>query len=296
MGERIGLIGFGIMGTAMAARLTGAGYRLIVFDADAAACDRARDLGYDVAASPAAAGAAARITLISLPRAEHVSGVVQGTDGLLRTAVPGSVIVDTSTVDPGTTTANAEAAAGGDVGYLDAPVLGRPSGVGEWTLPVGGEAADLSRVEPVLRAFARKIIHVGPSGQGNTLKLLNNLMFGAINAATCETFALGSRLGMDPALLYETILESGAATVSNLFRELGPKIVEGEFSPNFSVDNLEKDVGMGLALAHSAGLSLEVGEAGQRLNHRAQAAELGHKDTAAVVNVIDAGPHEGAAR
>jgi len=120
-------------------------------------------------------------------------------------------------------------------------------------------------------------------------------MFGAINAATCEMFALGSRLDVDPALLYETIAGSGAATVSNLFRELGPKIIEGDFSPNFSVDNLEKDIRMGLELAHSTGLTLDVGEAGQRLNQRAQAAHLGHEDTAAVVNVIDAAPSGGAA-
>ena len=234
-------------------------------------------------------------SLISLPRAEHVTSVVRGTDGLLDTAAPRSVIVDTSTVDPGTTRANAEAASACHVGYLDAPVLGRPHGVGDWTLPVGGEAADLSSAEPVLRTIAKSIVHIGPSGQGNTLKLLNNLMFGAINAATCEMFALGSRLEVDPAVLYETIVESGAATVSNLFRELGPKIVEGDFSPNFSVDNLEKDIGQGLALARATGLTLEVGEAGQRLNHRAQAAHLGREDTAAVFNVIDAAADDGGA-
>jgi len=296
MGEQIGLIGFGVMGTAMAPRLADAGYRLVVFDTDASAHDRARELGCDVAESPAAVGAAAHMTLISLPRAEHVASVVRETDGLLHGAAPGSLIVDTSTIDPATTRANAEAAAARDVGYLDAPVLGRPSGVGDWTLPVGGEAADLSRAEPVLRTIASKIIHVGPSGQGNTLKLLNNLMFGAINAATCEMFALGARLDVDPALLYETIAGSGAATVSNLFRELGPKIIEGDFSPNFSVDNLEKDIRMGLDLAHAAGLTLDVGEAGQRLNHRAQAAHLGHEDTAAVYNVVHTVPDDGAAR
>ena len=295
MGELIGLIGFGVMGTAMAPRLTEAGYRLVVFDTDVLARDRARDLGCDVADTPASVGAAANLTLISLPRAEHVASVVLETDGLLHGAAPGSLIVDTSTVDPTTTRANAEAAAAGDVGYLDAPVLGRPSGIGGWTLPVGGEAADLRRAEPVLRTFASKIIHVGPSGQGNTLKLLNNLMFGAINAATCEMFALGARLGVDPTLLYETIVGSGAATVSNLFRELGPKIIEGDFSPNFSVDNLEKDIRMGLDLAHSAGLTLDVGEAGQRLNHRAQAALLGQEDTAAVYNVVQTAPDDGAA-
>lgn len=292
MGERVGLIGFGVMGAAMAVRIMDAGHRLIVVDTAAAARERALGLGCEAAESPAAAGRSAQVVLISLPRAEHVNSVVRGPDGLLSTAATGTVIVDTSTVDAATTRANAAAAAARGVGYLDAPVLGRPRGIGSWTLPVGGEAADLGRAEPILRVLASRIVHMGPSGAGNTVKLLNNLMFGAINAATCETFALAHRLGVDRQLLFDTIVESGAATVSNLFRELGPKIIEGDFEPDFSVDNLAKDIDQGLALARSAGLTLEVAEAGQRLNRRAQAAGLGSDDTAAVVQVAGAAGQE----
>lgn len=292
MGEHIGLIGFGIMGAAMAARLGEAGHHLVVVDVDAEARARARELGYETAASPAAAGPAAQVFLLSLPRAEHVTSVVQGPDGLLTTAAAGSVIVDTSTVDPATSVANATAAEQRGIGYLDAPVLGRPHAVGKWTLPVGGSEADLRRVEPVLLALASRVVSMGPSGAGNTVKLLNNLMFGAINAATCETFALAERLGVDRRRLFETIVDSGAATVSNLFRELGPKIIEGDFEPAFSLDNLQKDVGQGLALARAAGLRLDVGEAGQRLNQRAQAAGYGSDDTAAAVHVAGSATQE----
>ncbi len=293
MGERIGLIGFGIMGAAMASRFLDAGHEVVVVDTEVSARDRARDLGCEVAAAPAAVGEVADMMVVSLPRAEHVAGVVRGTDGLLSTAAAGSVIVDTSTIDPETTRANAAAAAVNGVGYLDAPVLGRPRGVGAWTLPVGGEEADLRRAEPVLRIIATRIVHVGPAGRGNTVKLLNNLMFGAINAATCEMFVLADRLGMDRRLLFDTIVDSGAATVSNLFRELGPKIIEGDFDPQFSIDNLEKDISLGLAMARSAGLTLEVGEAGQRLNQRAQASGHGSEDSAAVVEAVGAAPGGG---
>jgi 3-hydroxyisobutyrate dehydrogenase-like beta-hydroxyacid dehydrogenase len=296
MGEPVGLVGFGIMGTAMATRLVDAGHRVVVADTDASARNRAQGLGCEVVASAAAVADAADVILVSLPRAEHVASVVRGTDGLLSSTAAGGVIVDTSTVDPETTLANAAAAAELGVGYLDAPVLGRPHGVGGWTLPVGGEEADLRRAEPVLRIVASRIVHVGPSGRGNTVKLLNNLMFGAINAATCEMFALAARLDMDRRLLFDTIADSGAATVSNLFRELGPKIIEGDFDPRFSIDNLEKDIGLGLALARSAGLTLEVGEAGQRLNRRAQAAGHGGEDTAAVVTAAGPAPGDGASR
>ena len=285
MSERIGLIGAGIMGAAMASRFLAAGHRVTVFDTDADARQRAHQLGCDVANSPAAVGHAAGMILMSLPRAEHVTSAVRGPEGLLRTATAGSLIVDTSTVDPGTTRANSVAAAAIGVGYLDAPVLGRPRGIGAWTLPVGGEEADLRRAEPVLRVIAARVVHVGPSGQGNTLKLLNNLMFGAINAATCKTFALADRL---------VWTDKPSSTRSQEWRrdgeqplpQLGPKIITGDFEPQFGVDYLgDRTSASGWRWRGRLGMTLDVGEAGQRLNRRAQAAGHGGKDTAAVVEV-----------
>ena len=288
MGERVGLVGFGIMGAAMAPRMMAAGYSVAVFDSSADAMDGAAAIGCIAADSPYELARETGVTIISLPRPEHVVGVVRtGADCLLAGAGQGSVIVDTSTVDPATSQHNAAAAMKTGVGYLDAPVLGRPAGVGSWTLPVGGDVDHLDTAAPVLKTFAANIVHVGPSGQGNKLKLLNNLMFGAINAVTCEVFAAAERLGMDPGVLFDTVVDSGAATVSNLFRELGPKIVGHDFVPAFSIDNLEKDVGLGLAMARDAGMTLAVSEAGQRLNRRAQAAGLGGEDTAAIVKIVE---------
>jgi 3-hydroxyisobutyrate dehydrogenase-like beta-hydroxyacid dehydrogenase len=288
MNEQVGLVGFGIMGAAIATRLIDAGNSVNVYDASAAAMRRARDIGCSTAATPHQIARRARVTIISLPRPEHVVEVVRGSDQcLLAGASEGSVIVDTSTVDPATSQQNAEAALQEGVGYLDCPVLGRPANVGSWTLPTGGDARYIDDVAPILMTFAARIVHVGPSGHGNMLKLLNNLMFGAINAVTCEVFALGERLGMEPELLNATIAESGAATVSNLFRELGPKIVERDFTPDFSIDNMEKDISLGLAMARACGMTLEVSETGQRLNRLARDAGLGDEDTAAIVKVVE---------
>jgi 3-hydroxyisobutyrate dehydrogenase-like beta-hydroxyacid dehydrogenase len=288
--ERVGLIGFGIMGAAMADRLLAAGHEVTAFDVSETAMARARALGCATDGSPADVARSANAILISLPRPEHVTAVVRvGGDSILAGARSGSVIVDTSTVDAATSQANAGSAGERSVGYLDCPILGRPAGVGNWTLPVGGDPAHLARVEPLLLTFAARVVHVGPSGHGNILKLLNNLMFGAINAATCEVFALAERLGMEPALVFDTIVDSGAATVSNLFRELGPKIVNADYEPNFSIDNLEKDIGLGLAMADASQTELPLSKAGQRLNQRAQEAGLGDQDTAAVVKIVRAG-------
>lgn len=276
------------MGAPMAGALIDHGYDVVVFDKSDVALGRAAAIGCNAVTTPAEVGRRARVILISLPRPEHVVAVVRtGDESLLAAAPPGTVIVDTSTVDPETSQDNAKAAQAVSIGYLDSPILGRPAGCGNWTLPTGGDAEYLAAATPVLETFASRIIHVGPSGHGNMLKLLNNLMFGAINTITCEVFALSERLGMDPGLLYDTIATSGAATVSNLFKELGPKIVDREFTPDFSVDNLEKDVGLGLTMARQSGLTLEFSETGQRLNQAAQRAGLGAEDTAAIVRIFE---------
>jgi 3-hydroxyisobutyrate dehydrogenase-like beta-hydroxyacid dehydrogenase len=275
------------MGAPIAGQLVDRSYNLVVFDKSPAALAHARDMGCTTAASPREVAENTRLVLISLPRPEHVTDVVRGSEASLLAGLNGgSVVVDTSTVDPATSQENARAAAESGVGYLDCPILGRPSGVGRWTLPTGGEPEHLEAARPVLETFASRIVHVGPSGYGNTLKLLNNLMFGAINSATAEMFAAAVYVGLDPSLLYDTIVESGAGTVSNLFKELGPKVVADEFTPNFTIDNLHKDVGLGLAMAEAAGIALEFSEAGQRLNEAAQAAGLGDQDTAAVFKAL----------
>lgn len=287
--EPVGLIGCGLMGAPIARRLMDDGHSVVLYDKSSEAMARATRLGCTTVVGPTEVGRRARVVLISLPRPEHVTEVVRiGDDCLLAGLREGSVIVDTSTVDPATSQRNAEAASVLGVGYLDCPILGRPSGCGQWTLPAGGDARTLEIAKPILDVFAARVVHVGPSGHGNMLKLLNNLMFGAINTVTGEVFALAEQLGMDSEVLFNTISESGAATVSNLFRELGPKIVERDFTPNFTINNLEKDVGLGISLARQAGMTLPFSEAGQRINHDAQKAGLGEDDTAGVVRVFEA--------
>lgn len=284
----VGLIGFGIMGTAIAQNVVDAGHCVVVVDPDVEAMGRAVAFGCSTAPTPAEVAAQTSVVVLSLPGPDHVRRVVHGdVDCVLDGASDGSVIVDTSTVDPQTSRDNAAIAAARGVGYLYCPILGRPSNVGSWTIPVGGDSGHLDRVRPILDSFAATVVHLGPVGHGNTVKLLNNLMFGAINSITAEVFALSDQVGIDRGVLFETIAGSGAATVSNLFKELGAKIVDEEFAPNFTVDNLVKDVGLGIEMAALAGVQLQFSEAGQRLNRAAQAAGFGHEDSAAVVKVFD---------
>jgi 3-hydroxyisobutyrate dehydrogenase len=276
----VGLMGFGTMGSVAAAKILQAGHSLWVYDAYPAAGEKARALGVSVAASPGEAAERVDLVLMFLPGPREVEACVTGPNGLLSKARPGTALVDLSTVDPGSTLRMAEAARAKKVSYLDAPVLGRPGSVGSWALPVGGDHDVLERCRPVLRVLAAKIFHIGPSGSGNRVKLLNQLMFGAINAMTAEMMAIAAKMGISPGILYETISASQAATVSNLFKELGRRVSAEDYAdPTFTVDLLVKDVRLAAQMARESAAPPILGRTIELINELAQAQGLGNRDT-----------------
>ena len=144
------------------------------------------------------------------------------------------------------------------------------------------------RREAEVAALARKVIHVGPLGAGNTLKLLNALMFSAINAMTAEMMAISVKAGLSPKVLFETMAESQAATVSGLFKEVGSKIVARDFTPIFPIDLLCKDNRLAIAMARACDAPPVLANTVQVLNELAGARGLGAEDTSALVKVYEA--------
>jgi 3-hydroxyisobutyrate dehydrogenase-like beta-hydroxyacid dehydrogenase len=284
----VGIIGLGTMGSAIAEALR-PHHHLIGWDVDEAAVDRQRMAGTAAATNLTQVADEAEVVLLSLPGPDEVRRVVSEPGGLLTAAHPPLVIVDLSTVDPQTTRDQAAAAAGAGVGYLDAPALGRPHRCGDWTLPVGGTEEDLAHARPILERLATRIVRVGGHGRGNIVKLLNNLMFGAINAITAETMGTAARLGLDPLTYATTVASSGAASVSGLFTEIAPKIASRDWTPVFTVDLLAKDNQLALTMLEQAGVQPPVARAIVELNRAGQAAGLGPLDTSAIVQLF-AGP------
>jgi 3-hydroxyisobutyrate dehydrogenase len=278
--RNVGLTGVGVMGKLIAQRILRAGHRLRVFDLSEQALAGVAAQGAAVAASPAAVAADSEVVLMSLPGPKQVEQVVTGSEGLLTGAHSGMIIVDLSTVDPDSTRAMAAAAEQKGVSYLDAPVLGRPASAGEWSLPVGGDPASMALCLDVLRLLARNVLYIGPSGSGNKVKLLNQMMFSAINSITAEMMAASEKIGIPPELLYRTISASQAATVSGLFKELGQRVAEGNYEdPTFHVDLLSKDVSLAISMARAAGAAVRVTALTQEMNELAQSRGLGRKDT-----------------
>jgi 3-hydroxyisobutyrate dehydrogenase-like beta-hydroxyacid dehydrogenase len=243
--------------------------------------------GFDVCGTPAEVAGKTAIILLFLPGPAEVAETVAGEHGVRDGSLAGTVVVDLSTVDPDSTRRMAKIVADEGGEYLDAPILGRPDRAGNWTLPVGGAERALGKVRHVLELLSARIIYVGDSGAGNVIKLLNNLMFGAINNVTAEVLSAAPRLGVSPKVVYETIAESGAATVSNLFKSIGPKIVDGDFSPVFRVELLYKDMDLGLKMAKSAGATLMVSEGAQKLTEIALAKGYHGQDSSVVTRISD---------
>lgn len=286
--ETIGLIGVGVMGLTAALKLKENGWSLKVCDAAPAALARARQSGLETVASPAEAAAGSRAVLMLLPGPQEIEDAVTGPNGCLATATADLIIVDLATSDPNATRALAGRLAEKRIHYLDAPILGRPGTVGRWTLPVGGSSEALEAARPVLADLAANIIHLGGSGLGHTAKLLNQLMFGAINAMTAEMMALAGRVGLGRGQLFELISGSQAATVSGLFLELGRRVSEDRYQdPTFTIDLLQKDTRLALALARSAGVEPGLARTVEALNELGRAQGLGAEDTSALWRAVD---------
>jgi 3-hydroxyisobutyrate dehydrogenase-like beta-hydroxyacid dehydrogenase len=281
----LGIVGCGTMGRLIVAGLISAGYPVLAHDPDGEARAAAAAAGATAAPDLDALAAGAVVVILSLPGPDDVRHVV---GHLVTLPSPPQAIVDTTTSDPATTRALAAHAAMAGIGFLDAPILGRPATAGRWTIPVGGDAAVLERVRPVLEAFAATVVRVGPAGAGHTVKLLNQMMFAIVNAATAEVMAVAPRVGIEPRLLYDTIVSSGAATVSGLFREAGEKMARADFEPVFSIDLLCKDTDLAVRMARTAGTAPLLTTLVQVLNHLAQARGLGNLDSAALVRVYQA--------
>ncbi len=276
----VGIVGTGTMGCVVGAKLLENNFQVFGYDAYPACAERATKIGINMVASLADLAARAKRIILFLPGPAEIRECVAGPNGLLAHARPKSIIIDMATSAPETTIDMAKEAEKTGVRYIDAPVLGRPITVGKWALPAGGDAAAITECKDIFEPIAAHVIPMGASGSGHKVKLLNQLMFGAINAMTAEMMAVAETVGIAPAKLYETITASQAGTVSNLFKELGNRVGQEKYDdPTFTVRLLNKDVRLGVEMADAAGAPLILGRAIDYLNKASLAQGFGDQDT-----------------
>ena len=274
----IGFIGAsGLMGHGMAKNLLAKGHELALTVHRNR--ERLADLlaaGASEAASPAALAASSEIVFLCVTGSPQVEAAIEGPEGLLASAKrrPGLVVVDCSTSEPDSTARLRSLCAAAGVTFVDAPLARTPveAELGKLNVMVGAEPAVFTRLEPVLRAFAENVFHVGGPGAGHIVKLLNNFIAQAICTATAEAFAVGSRAGVDLRQLVALI--SVGAVNSGLFQMMS-KTLDGEMGAlRFELDNARKDIRYYTHLAEGLAIPTVMGEAVHQ--SLALASALGH--------------------
>ena len=259
----IGFIGAsGLMGHGMAKNLLAKGHPLSL------TVHRNRERVADLLGAgaverktPAELAAASEIVFLCVTGSPQVEASLEGPLGVLAGARSGLVIVDCSTSEPDSTARLREVAAKAHVLLVDAPLARTPieAEAGKLNVMVGADAATFARLEPVLRAFAENVFHVGAPGAGHIVKLLNNFIAQAICTATAEAFAVGQRAGIDPQRLVDIV--SVGAVNSGLFQMMS-KALKGDLGAlRFELDNARKDVRYYTHLAEGLAIPTVVGEA-----------------------------------
>lgn len=286
--ETVGLVGVGTMGKCMLECLIANGFKVAAYDPFPAARDYAREKGAGVVSSPAELAKLAKLIIMSLPGPKQVFDVIEGEKGLIEELTEEHVVVDTSTVSPQTSQKGLEMVTAKGAGYVDAPILGRPSAVGNWLLPSGGTEKAIEFATPALLTFAKKVVRVGDVGSGNAVKLLNQLMFSVINCVSTEVMALTELVGVDKKVFYDVVANSNAATVSGLFKETARRIVSEEYDdPTFTVELLCKDAGLGIEMAKNAGVTPLIAGFVQIINENAKGKGLAKQDTSAITKIFE---------
>ena len=261
---RIAFLGLGNMGGPMAANLVKASHFVAGFDLVPAALDHARNTGVTVVPDSDSAVRDAEIVITMFPSGKHVIDAYAG--GLLAAATPGTLFIDSSTIDvEDARTARALAVAAGHRG-MDAPVSGGVGGAtaGTLTFMVGAEEEDFIAAGPILSVMGGRIVHCGDSGAGQAAKICNNLILGISMIAVSEAFVLGERLGLSNQALFDV-----ASTASGQCWALttncpvpGPvpaSPANRDYQPGFAGALMAKDLGLALGALESTGTAAELG-------------------------------------
>jgi 3-hydroxyisobutyrate dehydrogenase-like beta-hydroxyacid dehydrogenase len=279
---RIGCIGLGMMGLPIARRLIAAGRNVAVHNRSQEHVRLLTAEGAEALGDPAAVGAACEVVFTALPTPESVREVFLGDGGLVGAARPGAILIDLSTVSPELSREIARAAEARGVAFLDAPISGGPEGAASGTLTImcGGDADAFERVRPIFEIFGERVYHVGPSGAGCAVKLVNQLLTSIHAVATAEAFGLATASGVDPALVFEVVRNSWGN--SRIFERVFPMMLEERYDGGANISIIDKDIGIILDLAQTLGLRLDLGSAARGALAAARDQGLGGQDVAAL--------------
>jgi 3-hydroxyisobutyrate dehydrogenase len=285
---RVGFIGLGGMGSAMAARLAEAGFEVTAFNRNAKRALALVEHGVQAAETPALAAAHADVLLLSLANDQVVREMLGGPDGALAAARPGILVADTSTVAPDAARSIAERVTEAGHRALDACVLGNVKHArdGELRFMIGGAADDVAELRPLLDVLAKDVLHLGGHGMGAAAKVTLNLLMAVEMQALAEAVVFGERAGLDRAQVIEMISASGYSSPVMRFKAgvMGRRAFD---RADFRLSLMHKDVRLALEQAERMGVFMPVTAASFDVLTMAEGAGLGDQDCAAILTQVE---------
>lgn len=288
--KKIALLGLGVMGRGMAGRLLGAHLPLTVWNRSPRPAEDVHGAGAHVASSPREAAAGADVVVSMVADDSASRAVWTGEDGALAGAAPGSLLIECSTLSPAWVIELAGLASACGCAFLDAPVTGsKPqAAAGELLFLVGGDREALDRARPVLQPMARDIVYMGPSGSGARMKLVNNFLSAVQTVALGEALAFSEACGLDRAAAMGVLMNG--APGSPLVKTVGARMMARDYSVNFTLSLMRKDVGYAMEEARRCGVALGTAAAAAAAFDEALRQGLGGSDFAAVAESVPRGP------
>jgi len=286
--QTVAVLGMGRMGAAMARTLRGAGFAVVVYNRTTESAQMLADeIGATAVSTAKEAAAAADVLISSLADDAAVTEVYAGPDGAAAGLREGAVVLEMSTIDPGTVVEIAPAIEAAGATLIDAPVSGSVPLVeqGALTVMAGGSGEALEKASPVLEALAAKVYEVGDLGSGATMKLAVNAVVHAINVAVSEALVLAEKAGVERAVAYEVFANSAAGSPFIHYKQ-GAFLSPDEAPVAFSLDLVAKDLDLILALADRVGVEMEQSAANRSVAGKAIAAGLGNDDMSVVAGFL----------
>lgn len=287
MRQKIGIIGLGTMGGAVATRLISSGESLVVYDIDQAAVERTVAQGAIGASSAREMADDVDILITILPNGPNVEAAADGPNGILASAKSGLLWLEMSTIDPEITCRMADQAKLNDITLMDVAIgkLPHHALAGELLLMAGGNSDDLQKVE-LLLSHLGPMIHCGPLGAGISMKLVNNQLAGVAFAATCEAVLLGWKAGLSFDIMQQVLTQT-AANNAHLEGSMAQKVVQRQFEPGFRFDLMVKDAGLALEMAQRLEAPQLLGGLVQQLRSVGLNQGFGADDTAVFARVFE---------
>ena len=285
---RVSVVGTGRMGSAMVGRLVDAGHDVMVFNRTRSRAEPvAAAYSVAIAPTPRAAASAADVVIVSLADDAALRDAYLGPDGLVAGLPPGTVVADTSTVDPATIVALGEDVDRVGAALIDTPVSGSVSTVqsGQLLVLAGGDEAALRRARPALDAFASRVISLGPLGSGATMKLVVNAIVHGLNAALAEALVLAEKAGVERSAAYEVIASSAVAAPFVLYKRDAYEH-PGDTPVAFALDLVAKDLELAAGLAARVGADVPQLATNRAVVQRALDAGLGQGDLSAIATLL----------